>query len=62
MENKASTRVAFCGLFAAFMLVVMLLGTAIPMTTFLAPALAGNLWTMEERTYVTTIGTHWFYR
>ena len=29
---------------------------------FLAPALAGNLWTMEERTYVTTIGTHWFYR
>ncbi|MCI8415088.1 MAG: hypothetical protein HFF00_05605 [Ruminiclostridium sp.] len=43
MENKASTRVAFCGLFAAFMLVVMLLGTAIPMTTFLAPALAGAL-------------------
>lgn len=43
MENKASTRVAFCGLFAAFMLVVMLLGTAIPMTTYLAPALAGAL-------------------
>ena len=43
MENKASTRVAFCGLFAAFMLVVMLLGTAIPMSTFLAPALAGAL-------------------
>ena len=29
---------------------------------FLAPALAGNLWTMEERTHVTTIGSHWFYR
>lgn len=29
---------------------------------FLAPALAGNFWTMEERTHVTTIGSHWFYR
>lgn len=55
MENKASTRAAFCGLFAAFMLVVMLLGTAIPMTTFLAPALAGALvipivWEFGRRT------------
>lgn len=29
---------------------------------FLAPALAGNFWIMEERTHVTTIGSHWFYR
>lgn len=29
---------------------------------FLAPDLAGNRWTMEHRTYVTTIGSHWFYR
>ena len=28
---------------------------------FLAPALTNNHWTMESRTYVTTIGTHWFY-
>lgn len=43
MNNKVSTRVAFCGMFAALMLVVMLLGTAIPMTLFLCPALAGAL-------------------
>ncbi len=29
---------------------------------FLAPALTEQHWTMENRTYVTTIGTHWFYR
>ena len=29
---------------------------------FLAPELAGNFWTMEQRSYVTTIGSHWFYR
>lgn len=29
---------------------------------FLAPALTNNHWTMENRDYVTTIGTHWFYR
>ena len=28
---------------------------------FLAPDLTDNHWTMEARTYVTTIGTHWFY-
>lgn len=28
---------------------------------FLAPAIAGNLWVMENRPYVTTIGNHWFY-
>ncbi len=29
---------------------------------FLAPELTDNHWTMENRTYVTTIGAHWFYR
>lgn len=29
---------------------------------FLAPSLTNNHWTMENRDYVTTIGTHWFYR
>lgn len=28
---------------------------------FLAPSLTSNHWTMENRTYVTTIGSHWFY-
>lgn len=28
---------------------------------FLAPALTDNHWTMSSRTYVTTIGAHWFY-
>ena len=28
---------------------------------FLAPELTDNHWTMENRTYVTTIGCHWFY-
>jgi len=29
---------------------------------FLAPNLTNNHWTMENRDYVTTIGTHWFYK
>ncbi len=28
---------------------------------FLAPDLTDNHWTMDNRTYVTTIGVHWFY-
>ncbi len=28
---------------------------------FIAPELTDNHWTMENRTYVTTIGCHWFY-
>ena len=28
---------------------------------FLAPELTDNHWTMENRTYITTIGAHWFY-
>lgn len=43
MQNKVSTRVAFCGLSAALMLVVMLLGTAVPLSTFLCPGIAGAL-------------------
>lgn len=43
MDNKASTRMAFCGLSAALMLVVMLLGTMIPFSTFLCPGIAGAL-------------------
>ncbi len=29
---------------------------------FLAPDLTSNHWTMENRTYITTIGVHWFYK
>ncbi len=29
---------------------------------FLAPDLTSNHWTMHNRTYVTTIGCHWFYK
>lgn len=29
---------------------------------FLAPELTDNHWTMENQTYVTTIGCHWFYK
>ncbi len=28
---------------------------------FLDPSKSSNFWTMENRTYVTTIGCHWFY-
>lgn len=29
---------------------------------FLAPSLASNLWTADNRTLVTVIGSHWFYQ
>lgn len=29
---------------------------------FLAPALTENHWIMDNRTYITTIGVHWFYQ
>ena len=29
---------------------------------FIAPDLASNHWVMNNRTFVTTIGCHWFYR
>lgn len=41
MRNRTSFRVALCGVLAALMTVVMLLGTLIPGTTYLCPAVAG---------------------
>ena len=41
MRNRTSFRVALSGVLAALMVVVMLLGTLIPGTTYLCPALAG---------------------
>lgn len=41
MRNRTSFRVALCGVLAALMTAVMLLGTLIPGTTYLCPALAG---------------------
>ena len=43
MRNRLSFRVAFCGVLAALMIAVMLLGTMIPTTTYICPALAGVL-------------------
>ena len=43
MRNRTSFRVAFCGVLAALMVVLMLLGTMIPATEYLCPALAGVL-------------------
>lgn len=43
MRNRTSFRVAFCGVLAALMVVIMLLGTMIPATEYLCPALAGVL-------------------
>ena len=41
MRNRLSFRVAFCGVLAALMIAVMLLGTMIPTTTYICPALRG---------------------
>ena len=43
MRNRPSFRVAFCGVLAALMIVIMLLGTMIPATEYLCPAVAGVL-------------------
>ena len=43
MLNKTSGRVALCGVLAALMLVVMLFGTMIPLSTYACPALAGEI-------------------
>ena len=43
MLNKTSGRVALCGVLAALMLVVMLFGTMIPLSTYACPALAGAI-------------------
>lgn len=37
MRNRLSFRVAFCGVLAALMIAVMLLGTMIPTTTYICP-------------------------
>lgn len=41
MRKQTSRRVALCGVLAAMMIVVMLLGTIIPLSTYACPALAG---------------------
>lgn len=43
MRNRNTFRIAFCGMLAALMLVVMLLGTMLPFATYICPALAGAL-------------------
>lgn len=55
MRNRLSFRVALCGVLAALMVAIMLLGTIIPSTTYLCPALAGMLlipvvWEMGAKT------------
>ena len=55
MRKRTSFRVALSGILAALMTVVMLLGTLIPGTTYLCPALAGVflipvLWELGVRT------------
>lgn len=55
MDNRRSIRVAFGGMAAALMLVTMLLGTLVPMSTYVCPALAGAIavpvvWELGERT------------
>lgn len=41
MYKQTSRRVALCGILAAMMIVVMLFGTMLPLTTYACPALAG---------------------
>lgn len=43
MRDRMSFRVSFCGVLAALMVAIMLLGTMIPTTTYICPALAGVL-------------------
>ena len=43
MTDRRTFRVAFCGMMAALMAALMLLGTLIPLSTFLCPMLAGAL-------------------
>lgn len=42
-DRLRAKRMAFCGMAAALMLVLMLLGTLIPLSTYLCPMLAGAL-------------------
>ena len=41
LKNRMSFRVAFCGILAALMTVIMLVGPLIPTMTYVAPAAAG---------------------
>lgn len=43
MSGRPSFRVAFCGVMAGLMAALMLLGTLIPLSTYLCPMLAGAL-------------------
>lgn len=43
MDERRSLRVAFCGVLAGLMAALMLLGTLIPLSTYLCPMLAGAL-------------------
>ena len=43
MNDRRVFRVAFCGVMAGLMAAVMLLGTLIPMSTYLCPMIAGAL-------------------
>lgn len=43
MRQKISTKIAFCGVLAALMVVIMLLGTLFPLATYACPAVAGAL-------------------
>ena len=41
MEEKSSSKAAFCGLLGALMIIVMLLGSIVPIAALLCPAIAG---------------------
>ena len=43
MRNQASRRIALCGITAALMLVIMMLGSILPLSTYSAPMLTGAL-------------------
>lgn len=43
MRNQASRRMALCGITAALMIVVMMMGSLLPFSTYSTPALAGVL-------------------
>ena len=53
MRNQASRRMALCGITASLMMVVMMMGSLLPLATYACPMLAGALiipivWECEE--------------
>ena len=55
MRNQASRKTALCGITAALMIVVMMMGSLLPLATYACPMLAGALiipivWEMGPRT------------